>query len=238
MTLSSAGFIGPVEPTTKHFQGPRMVAHHRDQRLSEHLPVAPLVLAASNRVPSSARESHVALARDELLLLWRSKWHRWKRAENYSFDSIEQYMAFCAAIDWLQETVEALSFYLSCGLSAEATDAHLEVRSLLQAVWLQQHAISELEYALVGHRKPLSEYPTSWIEIRTLRSPAAGSRRRKAANGQTVRYCLEDPRVTLAIRERENTGPKIDLGRLISDYDRDAGMMIRSSATKLSQRLE
>ena len=214
-----------------------MAIHQMDQRRSENLPVARLVLRTSDQVPSSAQESHVAPARDELLLLWRSKSQKWKRAENYSFDTMDQYMAFRAAIEWLHQTVEALSFYLSYDLSTESLDVHLEVGSLLQAVCLQQNAIGELEYSLLGHRTPLSERPSSWTELRTTKNSFISDQSRKVLNGLTIGYFLEATRAKRSIREHHNPGPTIDFSQLFWEYDREAGMMIKSCTTTLSQRL-
>ena len=50
----------------------------------------------------------IAECRDKLSVLWHENAAIWQDRDNMTFQSDDQYFAFCAAKDWIQDTTEAL----------------------------------------------------------------------------------------------------------------------------------
>jgi len=113
--------------------------------------------------------------RDKISELWHQSASIWDQAKSFSFASADQYLAFCAAKDWLQDTTEVLLLHRRQGFSDDSHKAYLEFWGILQTVFVQQDAIAELDYSFSGNRGfRRKDKGAAWTEIRELRNLAVG----------------------------------------------------------------
>jgi hypothetical protein len=191
---------------------------------------------------------------------WRNRisdiWHEeasiWMPAPSYTFETDDQYTAFCASKDWLQDTAEALDAHMSLDFSEDALKAYIEFWGVLQALFIQQDAIKELTYSLFGTRK-LNPEPTSdtaWHRLRELRNLSVGhpTARGDGKNRQTdppKERCVSGreqktyQNITLSIYRNGSTDhATIDLKAIILEYRSETETYMRQCYCRLLHQLQ
>jgi len=118
----------------------------------------------------------VAEVRDQIAQLWHAESNVWSKLPTFSFASEDQYFAFCAAKDWIQDTSEALLAHRTSDFSLDPFKAYIEFWGVLQAVFIQQDAIKQFWYSLTGAHElnPKPSQESAWDEIRELRNLSVG----------------------------------------------------------------
>lgn len=85
----------------------------------------------------------------------------------------DAYAAYYTSMYLIQDTGEAIQTHWENGFSTQPMEAYLEFWGAMQALVIQQDAISELHKAVIG-KKPTIPTTTSWIAIRDFRNLCAG----------------------------------------------------------------
>ena len=180
------------------------------------------------------------------VLFWRDRisevWHQesafWMRHSSYSFATDDQYIAFCAAKDWIQDTSEALSAHMRTDFSSDPIKAYLEFWGILQALFVQQDAICEMIYSFTGSRQLMPEpiKGSGWQELRDLRNLSVGHPTAKGASktGIPTARCVTGRtkktyrNITLSIYRNGSTDhPAINLKEIIQKYQIEAEPFLR-----------
>jgi len=184
--------------------------------------------------------------RDKISALWHHNASVWEPQENYGFKSSDTYFAFCAAKDWLQDTSEALLIHREKGFSEDSHLAYIEFWGVLQAVFIQQDAISELHYALTGNRDFLQrDQSAAWSRVRKLRNLAVGHPTNRRGGKEAESRCVSGREVKSyeRIRLQVFKGTQIqhqilDLGSMLDRYDEDAAKILESLYSQLKTQLD
>lgn len=190
--------------------------------------------------------------RDRVSDLWHKMASVWWDRENMGFASEDQYFAFCAAKDWIQDTSEALLLHRKTDFSRDPAKAYLEFWGVMQALFAQQDAIKQLWYSLHGsddlHPRPSQE--SAWEELRDLRNLAVGhptksvqSKVAKAAKvsarcvtGRQPKSYTQIP-LTVYVGGSVETEP-LDLAALIDRYDAEGAVYLEICEQKLQEQLK
>jgi hypothetical protein len=85
----------------------------------------------------------------------------------------ERYAAYYTSMYLLQDTTESLMTHRAKGFSSDPLIAYIEFWGVMQALFIQQDAISELHAAVTGGRLQTDKL-TSWQSLRTVRNICAG----------------------------------------------------------------
>lgn len=185
--------------------------------------------------------------RDRISVLWHANVNRCLNSPNQGFNTNDQYIAFCAAKDWIQDTAEAIQIHRNHGFSQEPHKAYLEFWGILQSVFVQQDAINQLEYAFTGQKeidRSKDWYP-GWREIREMRNLAVGHPTNKGGNNKenTIR-CVTGRQeksyasIPLTIYEGSRHYIKhLNLGELLDAYDLEAAQILKSIFEHLENQL-
>lgn len=190
--------------------------------------------------------------RDRVSDLWHKKNSVWWNQENMGFGSEDQYFAFCAAKDWIQDTAEALLLHRKTNFSRDPAKAHLEFWGVMQALFVQQDAIRQLWYSL--HRsdvlQPRPSKESAWEELRDLRNLAVGhptnSAQSKVARADRVtarcvtgRQPKSYAQIPLTIYVAGNVESKpLDLAALIDRYDDEGTFYLEICERKPREQLK
>lgn len=187
--------------------------------------------------------------RDKISELWHEKINIWGSAEHSGFETADQYSAFCASKDWIQDTCDMLNAHRAKGFSSDVSLALLELLGVFQALFIQQDAIVELLYALSGRTRrrdfPDKENFPAWHEIRELRHICVGHPVRKDHNEtgtkRTVfgRTYMSYQRISGITYASEEPPAAIQaLGPLIDEYDKEAANLMKKAFDLLSKQIE
>lgn len=183
--------------------------------------------------------------RDRISALWHEQTHIWWNAPQCGFATSDQFVAFCAAKDWLQDTAETLLWHRSRGFSSDPYPAYLEFWGILQAVVIQQDAIKELNYALTGAELPARASDSAWVKLRDLRNLTVGHPNRKSAGrGQlplrsvSGREGKSYERIPIQVygQKIEKTR-SLNLAQLLDEYDVEASKVLEKHFTILKKML-
>lgn len=188
----------------------------------------------------------ICAARDAFSQLWHAKTSVWSGQHHCGFDTADQHLAFCTAKDWLQDTSEALLIHRRKGFSDDPYLAYIKFWGVLQAIYIQQDAISELNYAVCGQRLTQDKQPDAWKAIRNYRNILVGHPNSKShgeTKDRTVRSVTgREPKSYNAISIHYHSGrdPRDDtirLGELIDANERCAIETISSLFDQIAFRL-
>ncbi len=189
----------------------------------------------------------VQTIRDEISNLWHKEYGRWCNQLHYGFVREDHYFAFAVSKDWLQDTTEALSSHRRRGFVADPVTGYIEYLGVLQATFIQQDAICELHYALSNarHVKPTSK-ADAWTKLRDLRNLTAGHPTlkdrpkaepvlRSSIRRQTMTY----DHINFTVVQQSGTSHEtLDLGKLLDEYDQEAGSWMTVLFEKLKDQLK
>jgi len=192
--------------------------------------------------------SLVLKARDEMSDYWHKHENRvlWGKHPTCTFASNEQFQAFCVAKDWLQDTCEAILAHRARGFCVDPLQGYIEFLGVMQASFVQQDAINELHYALIGTRiskLDLAKMPAQQ-ELRELRNLTAGHPTNKSVGeSRTKRISIRRQAMSyecIAYVERSSkvsSHKTMNLGQLLDNYDKEAATMMQSLFEQLKRQL-
>jgi hypothetical protein len=102
-------------------------------------------------------------------------------------DDNDRWSKFCVALDTLEDSDLAISDFLAAGLGERDGERYLRLYGVLQAIFIQQDAISAL--CEIVMEESLSEQPedSAWRAIRNIRNHSAGHPVEVTRNGATRR---------------------------------------------------
>ena len=159
------------------------------------------------------------------------------------FANDDAFAAFYTGKYLIQDTAESISAHMSAGFSKNPYAAYIEFWGVMQALIIQQDAIVELHKSICGIGPVLAK-PSPWYALRELRNRCAGHPANKSVNGSTLRSfmgrtfgCYEE-----IVYEQydaataKTTHPKINLRKLIDEYDGQAASILSLCLDHLKQK--
>lgn len=187
-------------------------------------------------------EARVMQVRDEISSLWHRTMPTWHKQPNSGFNSLDHYMAFCVAKDWLQDAGEALLVHRTRGFSANHYQAYIELWGILQALFVQQDATKQMYYAVeLSWVNP--EKITAWDTLRDLRN-LVGGHPTKQGRSPVVRRSVT-PRATMTYsnigvmvyEQGHCRSEQLRLGDMIDAYDDEAAAYLQQVLEKLQAQI-
>lgn len=185
-----------------------------------------------------------AAARDEL----SSVWHAYLAGRTGSPTELlgaDRFNSFMFAKDWLQDTAEALLVHRQDGFSRQPHKAYLEFWGVLQAVFVQQDAISVLYKAVIDIDLNHSDLDVAWSAVRNLRNRAAGhptTGERATPKGPTAtgRQPKTYDRIVMQVGlpNGKTSSEEIALGKMVDAYDVEAARVVRLITRHLSLTID
>jgi hypothetical protein len=148
----------------------------------------------------------------------------------------DDYAAYYTSMFLIQDTGEAVMQHMAADFSKNPMQAYLEFWGVMQAIIIQQDAISELYRAVVGVA-PRIAAGSAWMRLRDLRNVSAGhparrgygrSAPQRAFMGRSfgrydkIQYELWDASTG------KTRHPTFNLRKLISTYDREGCQVLRT----------
>jgi hypothetical protein len=144
----------------------------------------------------------------------------------------------------IQDTGEAVQRHMAADFSADPLRAYLEFWGVMQAIFIQQDAISELYRVVIGN-KPTINPDSDWASLRTVRNICAGhpasrtigvpAPQRTFMGRSFGRY----DRITYELWDASGTNPThptFNLRQMIVDYDGQASQILQSVLTAMKAR--
>lgn len=144
----------------------------------------------------------------------------------------------------IQDTSESIAAHMLKGFSPDPLIAYLEFWGIMQALIIQQDAISELSKSLIGS-DPQIPLGSAWSEIRNLRNICAGHPAKKTGkktdphyrtfmgrnfgNYDSLTYELFDS------TKQTSTHPKVNLRKMIGEYDVQASGYLNAAFNELKK---
>lgn len=189
--------------------------------------------------------SKVGKSRGRISQLWHERMDAWWDKPHQSFANEDRYFAFCAAKDWIQDTADALDTHREQEFSKSASNAYLEFWGIMQAVFIQQDAILELQYSLTGERTlPRKCVAPKWHEIRDLRNLSVGHPTKKGGKTVPRARCVTGRQsksyncIPLTIYSHGDVMSKdLNLGKLLEEYDTEASLLLDDLYSVLLEQL-
>jgi hypothetical protein len=147
----------------------------------------------------------------------------------------QAYAAYYTAMYLILDTGESVCEHMKRGFSSDPHTAYIEFWGVMQAIFIQQDAISELYEAVIGSELKIPEN-SAWSQIRGVRnlcaahpakrghkSPQRTFMGRNFGNYNRIQYELWDARVPT-----QPSHPTFDLGAMIKSYDDEAAQTLRA----------
>jgi hypothetical protein len=140
----------------------------------------------------------------------------------------DEFVAYYTAMYLLQDTGEALLAHRKANFSPEPMRSYIEIWGVMQALSIQQDAITELHKVIVG-KKPKTG--PAWSELRNLRHLTTGhpANRSQGVPGTQRTFMGRQGRtyesVEFEVWDAATQGrdhPNLDLGQLIDAYETEA----------------
>jgi len=158
----------------------------------------------------------------------------WSACHWFDRATHDEYITYCVAKDTIQDTGETLLVHRQRGFSSDQYERYFEYYGILQAVYMQQDAVSALHRLFVGAALDVSD-KASWSQIRDLRNDTAGHPvgRKRFLNRNAIGY----DRVNYSWWPEGSRFPKsedIALAKLMDSYATEAAEVLE----QLSQELE
>lgn len=157
--------------------------------------------------------------------------------ERYFESHLDEWNALCVAMDTLGDTSLALGYYEAFGIGNRDDEKYLKLYGLLQAVFLQQESIRQLNRTFIGN--DLNPCPdTDWSKIRELRNLTVGHPIAYTEKGKPgAKHCFIS-RVTITSggfqliiwneSEKQNEFEYVDLKSLYEGYKSEAIKYLKS----------
>jgi hypothetical protein len=156
----------------------------------------------------------------------------------------DDFAAYYTSMFLIQDTGEAVAQHMAGDFSGDPLRAYLEFWGVMQAIIIQQDAISELHRVLVGNQ-PIIQPNSVWHELRNFRNVCAGHPANRArgvpapqrtfmarsfGSYNSVTYELWDA------SSQKTTHPTFNLRRMIDDYDKQASQILQDVLTTMKAR--
>jgi hypothetical protein len=161
-----------------------------------------------------------------------------EKCQAYFLDPVhdDDHAAYYNSAYLLQDTTESLWYHRQQGFSSSPFSAYLEFWGVMQAVIIQQDAISEMHQVIVG--SPLDARAsnlTAWLEIRELRNLCSGhpAKKNRPKNKPIARSFMgrrfggyEQIAYELWEQGAGTSYPKVRLGALLDRYAQEAAQQL------------
>lgn len=148
----------------------------------------------------------------------------------YFKGKLDDWNAFCVALDTLDDSCLSLLYFESHGLGRQDGEKYLKLYGLFQSIFLQQDAISEI-YQIFVKKKLNPATDSNWMKIRNLRNLTAGHPIKKTSGGKGLQRCFIS-RVTISEKgfqliiwnknKDKDELEKVDLSSLYDAYKLEA----------------
>jgi hypothetical protein len=170
-------------------------------------------------------------------------WHKNLNSKS-PFSGEDEFVAFYNSKFLIQDTSESIGSHMSKGFSQDPMFAYIEFWGIMQALIIQQDAICEMHFSLIG-QQPKVKNKSAWFKIRDLRNKCAGHPSKKNNHGShyrtfmgrsfgnynSLRYEQYDA------AEKIVTHPTVNLKVLIEEYDAQAAAYLNSVLQELKKKL-
>jgi hypothetical protein len=148
----------------------------------------------------------------------------------------DDFAAYYTSMYLIQDTGEAVQKHMSSDFSSDPWSAYLEFWGVMQAIIIQQDAISELHRVVIGVL-PANKPNSAWFQLREKRNICAGHPVRRThgvpatqrafmgrsfGNYNKIIYELWDAST------QEPTHPSFNLRRMLDGYDKEASQFLSS----------
>ena len=150
---------------------------------------------------------------------------------------LDEWNALCVAMDTLGDSCLALGYYEASGIGKEDSEKYLKLYGLLQAIFLQQDSIRQLNRVFLGSDLQ-SDSDSAWKKIRDLRNLTVGHPIEKREKAGTKRCFIS--RVTIRTGgfqlliwnsdKEQNEFEDVDLQSLYKQYKLEAVKHLESIA--------
>jgi hypothetical protein len=171
------------------------------------------------------------------------EFHSSKLAQEFFFrdENADRYAAFYTSMYLIADTGESIWHLLNRDFSPDELVAYLEFWGVMQAIIIQQDAVSELYQAVVGSALAQTKCP-AWQDLRELRNLSAGHPanqvRNKSAPRRTFmgRGFLSCDRIQFEMFDKGSqniTHPVYNLRELIEKYDSEICGILREVLSEM-----
>ncbi len=150
--------------------------------------------------------------------------------ESFFKSRIDEWNKICVSMDTFEDSCLALSYYENSSSGLNEGEKYLRLYGMLQAIILQQDAISTL-YKIFLNNTLMKKKNSSWLVIRNLRNLTVGHPIEKTSGGRGTKRCfisritLGDSGFQLIIWNKDsekNNHENIDLVYIYENYKDDA----------------
>jgi hypothetical protein len=172
--------------------------------------------------------------------------HNKEHCQNFFFDSAqkERFAAYYTSMYLLQDTAESLFSHREKGFSSNPFEAYIEFWGVMQALIIQQDAISELFEAITGAKLSTGKL-SSWQALRVLRHTCAGHPAKKdhPKNSPIKRTFMGRNFGTYSMITYEEwqagrgiSHPTIRYGDLVDEYTKEAESCLLEALSSMKQQ--
>jgi len=156
----------------------------------------------------------------------------------------DDFAAYYTSMYLIQDTGEAVHQHMAGDFSADPLRAYVEFWGVMQAIFIQQDAISELHRVIVG-TKPTIDQNSAWARLRNVRNICAGHPASRTIGVPAPQRTFMGrsfggyDRITYELcgaNGAQPTHPTFNLRQMIDDYDKEAGQTLQSMLTAMKTR--
>ena len=155
----------------------------------------------------------------------------------------DDFAAYYTSMYLIQDTGEAVHAHMQVDFSPHPMRAYLEFWGVMQAVFIQQDAISELHRVIVGTRPTLLAN-SPWTTLRDVRNLCAGHPARRTSGVPATQRTFMGrsfgsyDRITYELWDASGciTHPVFSLRQMIQDYDGEAAQVLQNVLTAMTAR--
>jgi hypothetical protein len=154
----------------------------------------------------------------------------------------DDFVAYSNSMYLIADTAESVMHHMQAGFSKNPMEAYLEFWGVMQAIIIQQDAISELHRAIVGTKpeRALTHAPKSaWGRLRKKRDLCAGHPATAPQRAFMGRKFGDYDYITYELRDagtKKTTHPVFNLRQMIGDYDKEASHILRNALTTMKSK--
>lgn len=155
----------------------------------------------------------------------------------------DDFAAYYTSMYLIQDTGEAVDAHMQADFSTNPMWAYLEFWGIMQAVIIQQDAISELHRVIVGV-KPALSVSSSWARLRDVRNRCAGHPASRTLGVPATQRAFmgrsfgKYDRITYELWDARGLieHPVFNLRQMIQDYDGEAAQVLQSVLAAMTAR--
>lgn len=156
----------------------------------------------------------------------------------------DDFAAYYTSMYLIQDTGEAVQKHMASDFSTDPWAAYLEFWGVMQAIIIQQDAISELHRVVVGSL-PATNPTSAWFRLRDTRNICAGHPARRTYGVPATQRAFMGrsfgnyDRVTYELWDasaKAPTHPSFDLRQMIDDYDKETSQLLNLVLTTMKSK--